>query len=135
MKLFEVKTKCGHVGRKYYALKSFAVKAENGREAAEIARSIPRVKHDHKDAIVDVQEVNYFRYAEIIELNKLDPYFKCHNVQEQRSYSDPDIYPEAECTVKVKMTDVRKQVFKGKTIIRKPRKYIKNYYLEERWAY
>ena len=52
MKLFEVEAKCGHVGRKYFTLKVFPVKANSRKEAAAIVRNIPRVKHHHKDAIL-----------------------------------------------------------------------------------
>ena len=137
MKLYEVKAKCGHVGRKFYALKTFAVKAENGREAARITRQIPRVKHHHKDAIKEVREIDEIRFAEIIILNEYDPYFFCECVQDQRSYTDPDIYPEERYEFKEK-TEVRyKAVFNGKTMIKKPKRYIKNYELdfEEAWAY
>lgn len=135
MSLFEVKAKCGHVGRKYYALKTFAVIAESGKEAAHKVRNLPRVKHHHKDAIVEVQKIDENRYWEIININAIDPYFSCHNVQEQRSYVDHDIYPEENYYEPKKEKKNIKQVFSGKTLIRSPRKYIRNYYYEEGWAY
>ena len=134
MSFYEVKAKCGHVGRKFYALKTFAIKAENGREAARIARDIPRVKHHHKDAIVDVKKIEYDRYIEIIEMNQDDPYFKCHNVQEQRDYIDNDIYPEVFRVRQHKDGCSIKKIHKGKTLVKKPKTYIRNYYLEEGWC-
>ena len=134
MKMFEVKAKCGHVGRKYYALKTFAILAENGKEAAEIARNIPRVKHHHKDAIIDVKEVEYDRYLKIIEANNEDPYFKCRSIQEQRNYMIDDIYPEERDDAYNEPYRSNKQVYVGKAVVRKPKKYIKNHYFEERWA-
>ena len=61
-KYFAVTTKCGHVGRKYYLPVTFPVVAESGKEAARLGRDIPRVKHTHKDAILDVREISYEEY-------------------------------------------------------------------------
>ena len=52
-KFFRVTCKCGHVGRQFFVRVDFPVNADSGKEAAEIARFIPRVKHDHKDAILN----------------------------------------------------------------------------------
>ena len=52
MGMYEVCAKCGHVGRYNYVDKIFAVKASSGKEAAAKVRNFPRVKHDHKDAIL-----------------------------------------------------------------------------------
>lgn len=84
MGMYEVCAKCGHVGRYNYVDKIFAVKASSGKEAAAKVRNFPRVKHDHKDAIRYVKSIDADRYAEIISKNILDPFFLCHNVQEQR---------------------------------------------------
>ena len=78
-----VSCKCGHVGRDKYIPINFAVIAENGEEAAYIARYIPRVKHDHKDAILDVRCITLEEFLEIKEINDNDPYLKCHSRQEQ----------------------------------------------------
>ena len=135
MKYYEVKAKCGHVGRKYYVLKTFAVKAEDGKEAARIVRNIPRVKHHHKDAIREVNEIDILKYWEIIENNKKDPYFFCHSVQDRRSYIEEDIYNEERYFTEVKEESNLKRVFNGKIMMRKPKQYIRNYCLEEGWAY
>ena len=83
MKYFKVITKCGHVGKKNYVPVAFAVEAESGKEAAKIARFLPRVKHDHKDAILDCKEVSYEEYLELREINLNDEYLKCHTKQQQ----------------------------------------------------
>ena len=80
---YEVIAKCGHVGKKHYVPIKFAVIAKDGKEAAKIIRQFPRVKHDHKDAILNVNKIDYERYLEIVETNYNDPYLKCHSRQEQ----------------------------------------------------
>jgi len=80
---YEVVAKCGHVGRRNYIPIKFAVIAEDGKEAAKIARYLPRVKHNHKDAILKVTKIDYERYLEIIENNNNDEYLKCHSKQDQ----------------------------------------------------
>ena len=87
-KIFAVEAKCGHVGRKYYIAITFPVVADNGKEAAKIVRRIPRVKHDHKDAIISVNEITIEEYEELIQLNRNDEYLQCHSIQEQRARCD-----------------------------------------------
>lgn len=81
---YEVIAKCGHVGRKHYIPIKFAVFAGNGKEAAKIVRQFPRVKRDHKDAILNVNKIDYERFLEIIKMNNEDPYLKCHSRHEQK---------------------------------------------------
>ena len=81
---YEVIAKCGHVGKKHYVPVKFAVIAEDGKEAAKIVRQFPRVKHDHKDAILNVNKIDYDRFQEIVEMNHNDHYLKCHSRQEQK---------------------------------------------------
>lgn len=83
-KYFMVIAKCGHVGRKNYIPVKFAVVAESGKEAAKKVRQFPRVKHDHKDAILDVRCITLEEFLEIKEINDNDPYLKCHSRQEQK---------------------------------------------------
>lgn len=80
---YEVIAKCGHVGKKHYVPIKFAVIAKDGKEAAKMVRQFPRVKHNHKDAILSVNKIDYERYLEIVEMNKNDPYLKCHSKHEQ----------------------------------------------------
>ena len=82
-KYYAVITKCGHVGRKNYIPVKFAVVAESGKEAAKKVRQFPRVKHDHKDAILDVRCITLEEFLEIKESNDNDSYLKCHSRQEQ----------------------------------------------------
>lgn len=83
MSRFEVVCKCGHVGRNNYIEISFPVTANSKKDAAAIARMIPRVKHHHKDAILRVSEITEEEYFLLVEQNKRDPYLRCHNIQEQ----------------------------------------------------
>ena len=80
---FMVIAKCGHVGKKKYIPIKFAVMAESGKEAAKKVRQFSRVKHNHKDAILDVRCVTLEEFLEINEINNNDPYLKCHSRQEQ----------------------------------------------------
>lgn len=82
-KYFMVIAKCGHVGRKNYIPIKFAVVAESGKDAAKKVRQFPRVKHNHKDVILDVRCITLEEFLEIKEINNNDPYLKCHSRQEQ----------------------------------------------------
>ena len=83
MAYYLVLCKAGHLGRNHYIPIWYPVEAENGREAAKIARFIPRVKHDHKDAILDCIKTDYEGFlAQIIE-NAKDPYLQCRSRHEQ----------------------------------------------------
>lgn len=92
-KFYAVITKCGHVGKDKYREVIFPINADSGKEAAEIARWIPRVKHHKKDAIIDVTEIDYIEYKALLEKNLNDPYLQCRNVQEQNKYC-VDLYLE-----------------------------------------
>ena len=81
---FKVQAKCGHVGRNNYIEKDFYVKASSGKEAAQIVRYFPRVKHHRKDAIVNVMHISKAEYKRGIEITKEDMYFKVTNSSEQR---------------------------------------------------
>ena len=79
-KFYAVVTKCGHVGNGKYREVTFPINADSGTEAAEIARWIPRVKHHKKDAIINVTEISYDYYIELLEINNNDPYLQCKNI-------------------------------------------------------
>jgi len=134
MYTFEVCAKCGHVGRDYYVDKIFAVRAESAKEAASIVRNFPRVKHHHKDAIRYVIRIDEARYWEIRQTNNVDPYFLCHNIQEQRLMCT--ITPICEKNDDYEETEevTRKRFFDGKKAIKNPKKYYKHNYYEERIA-
>ena len=126
MKMYEVGTKCGHVGKKYYVEKIFAVKARDAKEAAAVARNFPRVKHDHKDAILYVEEIDAIRYEEILEINSRDAYFTCESVQEQRIMCSELNLIEEQSTFFDKMMGISiRPVFNGKDRVRNPRRYFK----------
>lgn len=87
---YRVKTKCGHVGRRYYIPIDFAVKARSKSEAATIAKYLPRVKHHHKDAILSVEEITYDEYVMLCNINYQDDYLACGNIQNQRAIEGLD---------------------------------------------
>lgn len=84
---YKVLVKCGHVRRTKYILKYIYIKANNGKEAAKIARKTPRVKHDHKDAIREVKEIEFDEYLNGLKKMDKDMYFKIHNSSDQRIYN------------------------------------------------
>lgn len=57
MKYYKVTAKCRHLGKGFYYLVDLFIKAENGRDAAKVVRKMPRVKHDHKYAVLNVREI------------------------------------------------------------------------------
>ena len=130
-KMFEVEAKCGHVGRKYYTIKSFPVRATSAKEAAAIVRTWPRVKHHQKDAILSVKEITLERYEEIVALNHEDPYFVCTNVQEHRqTVTECDIYLER-YVERAEREAPKKLVYVGKELLRNPKRYVKYHRFEE----
>ncbi len=86
MKYFKVTAKCGHVGKNNYYRGNLFIKAESGKEAAKIARDIPRVKHDRKDAILDVQEIDFETFETGRMINHGIHYYTCESKQEQNYY-------------------------------------------------
>ncbi len=61
----------------------FPIEAENGREAALIARKLPRVKRHHKDAILDCFKTTYEEFMLQKEINSHDPYLLCTSRHQQ----------------------------------------------------
>ena len=82
---FEVLAKCGHVGKDKYYEGTFYIAAENAKEAAKITRQKGRVKHDHKDAIISVQEITYRQYKQGCSAHNNEAFFNCKNIQEQNA--------------------------------------------------
>lgn len=72
------------VGRKQYVPIKFAIVAEDGKKTAKIVRQFPRVKHNHKNANLNVNKIDCERHIEITEINNNNPYLKCHSKQEQK---------------------------------------------------
>jgi len=83
-KYYIVACKGGHVGREQYKLIFCPVLAKSGKEAAKAAREMPRVKHDHPDAIKSVQLVSQIEYLQQLSINHCDGYFRCKSKKEQR---------------------------------------------------
>lgn len=83
MKYYKIQVKCGHVGKNKYILKWIFIKAKDGKEAADIARKKPRVKHHHKDAIREVIDIDFKEYSLGLKAMAEDNYFKVHNKQDQ----------------------------------------------------
>ena len=85
---YKVVAKCGHVGRRKYIPIIFAVVAENGKDASKLVRQYPRVKHNHKDAILRCDKITFEEFLQIKEINNNDPYLHCQNKQEQNMFCD-----------------------------------------------
>lgn len=130
MHYFEVLAKCGHVGKKNYVIKRFAVLAESAKEAAYIVRYLPRVKHDHNDAIIDVREIDAERRNEILNINRQDPYFRCKNIQDQRKLCpDMEVFKEEkkDRTVSSKEETNSKTMYYCKMQLRDSKRYLTRY--------
>lgn len=83
-KYYAVCCKCGHVKTYQYVPITFAIKANDGKEAAEKARNLARVKHHKKYAILSCKKISKEKYDSLNDINRNDPYLKCKNIQEQR---------------------------------------------------
>lgn len=93
IKYYAVTAKCGHVGKGKYIEVTFDIEATSGKEAAKIGRMMPRVKHDHPQAILSVEKINLEEYIELANSNAENPYLQCKNKQEQNVMC-PEIYKE-----------------------------------------
>ncbi len=83
-KYFAVLCKLAHSGKGTFIPGLLAVKGYDAKAAAQIARHIGRVKHDRKDAIIMVSEIDKRQYAQISAINDMDVFMDAHNVQMQR---------------------------------------------------
>ncbi len=83
-KYFAVLCKLAHSGKGTFIPGMLAVKAYDAKAAAQIARYVGRVKHDRKDAIIMVSEIDKRQYAQISAINDMDIFMDAHNVQDQR---------------------------------------------------
>jgi hypothetical protein len=115
MSYYAVKAKCGHVGgRTKYIPITFHVIAENKADAAAIIRSLPRVKHDQKNAIISVEQINEEEYRLLVIDNANDPYLNCKNPQEQEKIL-PLIKERILDDDFVDFDDIKKELKKKKT--------------------
>ena len=132
--MFEVEVKCGHVGKNHYILKTVPVIAESKKAAAAKAKLMPRVKHDHPDAVRQVRVIDAPRYAELVKVHREDPYFQCRSIQEQRKLcNDLEIFPEVPHKQKSnrKMEPQEKVHFVGKERVQNLKRYQKYYIVSE----
>ena len=113
MKYFMVTAKCGHVGKNNYYKGTLYFKAESAKEAAKLARECPRVKHDQKDAILSVTEIDNFFFEVGRELNHSIHYYTCETVQEQRKY----------------LSEIEDNIFVEDWVYEEPKKYTKKHSL------
>ena len=126
-----VQAKCGHVGRKHFIPVVFALRSfsDSARDAAEIARWLPRVKHRQKDAIMNVKPLSFEDYRNLKNQNNQDPFLHCKNVQELRCIYDlelrieSDERPDAEDACPEGKT--QKLFYDHKTKIRNPKSYLR----------
>jgi hypothetical protein len=88
MSYYIVTAACGHVGNNHYIPIAFAIKADNVHEATAVARCLPRVKHQKKDAILSAKEVSQSEYETQSALNKADPYLACRTKQDSELIFD-----------------------------------------------
>ena len=93
VKYYAVTAKCGHVGKGKYIEVTFAIEATSGKEAARIGRMMPRVKHDHPQAIISVEKISFEEFVELANENAENPYLQCKNKQEQKA-TCPELYKE-----------------------------------------
>lgn len=82
MKYYLVTAKCGHVGKGKYIEKTFAIEANNAKIAAKIVLARPKVKKQLKNAISEVNEVEYSKFAEFLKYNQEDKYLHSHSKKE-----------------------------------------------------
>lgn len=128
-RFFSVVTKCGHVGRGFFIPITFPVRADSAKAAAAIARSIPRVKHHHKDVIQSVLEITMDEYIALQRQNEADPYLRCKNVQEQRALFDSirdRIVEEKQEEKRIKKEKTETRYYRGKEAIRNVKNYLRS---------
>lgn len=126
MRYYMVTAKCGHVGKGYYIPITFPIRAESAKEAASVTRAFPRVKHDHKDAILSVEEVDYYDYEDRSYINSFDPYLQCKSKKDQMQEFDAIFYrirEEDETVRQCREEQTGKPVYDGKKRIRNVRQY------------
>lgn len=111
MRKYEVKCKCGHVGRGNYIVVAFPLIAEDGKEAARKARFLPRVKHNWNDAIISVREITDEEYEKLKLINDKDLYLKCSNKQEQNLIDLTDRIIKKQIEWKMKNLWMKKALF------------------------
>lgn len=109
-KFYAVTAKCGHVGRHQYYEGTFYERAFDAKDAAAIVRNRPRVKHDHKDAILWIEEISYEAFKAGQEEFKNNPYHSCESKWQQKLVWDkiaPLLRPETDMQHLHRLSDRR----------------------------
>ena len=141
MKYYIVIAKCGHVGRRHYIPVAFGVCANSGKDAAARARFLPRVKHNFKDAILFVKEVDKGTYLKRRTINFYDLYLNIEDNTENkivehflypRLFDEPNvIQDDTEDEEKINLKKIKKAMHnnkrKGKYIVKMTKTNIHEY--------
>ena len=130
LEMFVAVCKCGHVGREKYIPIPFPIKAESRKDAARIARDMPRVKHHHKDAILNVIKIDLRRYNELKRANNQDNYLHCQNIQDQNAINLSDRLMDEDRSnhYTSRKEENKKSFYCNKKKIRNQKKYMTRYY-------
>ena len=82
-----VTAKCGHVGRDHYIPIDFPIEANSAKEAAQKAKQKPRVKRNHPDSILKVEQTTLSKYNEQVKKNEDDPYLNVKSKYQQKAFA------------------------------------------------
>lgn len=74
--MYKVTMRCGHVGEGRFIPITYVVNANSKSEAIDVARCIPRVKHDDPDAVIHISTCSLEEAERIRAINNNDPYLK-----------------------------------------------------------
>ena len=91
---YKVDTLIGHVGGNNFSIQPLAIAARNKKEASELARRTPRVKHDNKQVIKGIEEITREEFNRLYFTTSMNPFFVCKNAHEQMSFEKPLIKVE-----------------------------------------
>jgi len=86
MKYYAVTAKFGHVGKSRYFEWTICVEAENKDRASDIVLEMKRLKRDHKDVILNNEEITYTQFLDGKRKTLEQPYFRCLKSIEQKEF-------------------------------------------------
>lgn len=97
-----------------------------------MCRKTPRVKHHHKDAIIEVVEITRLDYDIGIAENLEDPYLTVDNIQNQGRITDFIIdriqtEDDVECALLVERQTNEDSYFLGKKPVNNPKNFVQRY--------
>lgn len=121
---YEVQCKGGHVGKGYYYPMVLYIKAESRKDAAQIARQSPRVKHDHKDCIQSVRKISGSEYQIGQKKNAADGYYRACSKQEMQRLC-PNYREQVLPETRAEMPET--DIIKAPLSFRNRKKYINHY--------